>query len=93
MSEYSDQQLLGALADTRVPNVVLYPWQVSGGGLYLLSVMIMLSGANDVSVPWSGDIRHVTAPGHHHRGLHPRPHHQQGPPGEAADNQIHQVRK
>lgn len=28
MSEYSDQQLLGALADTRVPNVVLYPWQV-----------------------------------------------------------------
>ena len=32
MSEYSDQQLLGALADTRVPNVVLYPWQVSGAG-------------------------------------------------------------
>ena len=28
MSEYSDQQLLTALADTRVPNVVLYPWQV-----------------------------------------------------------------
>lgn len=28
MSEYSDQQLLSALADTRVPNVVLYPWQV-----------------------------------------------------------------
>ena len=28
LSEYSDQQLVSALADTRVPNVVLYPWQV-----------------------------------------------------------------
>ena len=28
MSEYSDQQLLSALADTRVANVLLYPWQV-----------------------------------------------------------------
>ena len=28
LSEYSDMELLSALADTHVPNVVLYPWQV-----------------------------------------------------------------
>ena len=28
LSEYSDVDLFSALADTHVPNVVLYPWQV-----------------------------------------------------------------
>ena len=28
LSEYSDMELLTALADTHAPNAVLYPWQV-----------------------------------------------------------------
>ena len=27
LSEYSDTELLSSLADTRLPNAVLYPWQ------------------------------------------------------------------